>query len=137
MSNNIYALLRKADVPGLDEWQKAIDASGFDFQLNETLKPFEDSGFLPCKLMGVDAGFEIYYGPIDSEMTFAHELAPNADFYIAFRWGSNMIECASANVASYALAKYCKAVVTYEGEEPHADLDQFHLDTKSFLEEIL
>lgn len=50
MANEQLAFIKKTRVSDRRTWQAAIDACGFDFQLDPDLKPFEDSGFLPCKL---------------------------------------------------------------------------------------
>jgi hypothetical protein len=123
-----YAFLNKVDVPTRDQWQAAIEACGFDFQLNPELKPLEDSGFLPCTLSGAGAGFEIYYdGSLELLEDFA-DIGQGRDFCISFRWGGSMTECASAMIASYALAKSFGAVVSYEGDAPYS-LDALLSDT--------
>jgi len=129
MSNEQYAFLRKSDVPSREAWQAAIEACGFDFQLDPDLKPFEDSGFLPCKLMGSDAGFEIYYDELSNLPGEFRELAQGRDHCISFRWGGSMVECASVVIASFALAKSFDAIVSYEGEDPREDLESFLQET--------
>ncbi len=133
MANEQYAFIEKSSVPSRQEWQKAIDDTGFDFQLDPELKPFEDSGFLPCKLNGSDSGFEIYYDGSESTLSQFRKIKGNKDYCIAFRWGSDMAECASALIAAYALAKYFGAIVSYEGDEP-LSLEGLLEETKSVLE---
>lgn len=133
MANDQYAFLQRADVPSLQAWQEAIDQSGFDFQLDPTLKPFEDSGFLPCTLGGQEAGFEIYYDGSAELLEQFDGLREGRDFCIQFRWGGSLAECASAMVASYALAKYFGAIVSYEGEPPFEELDDFLKETKEII----
>lgn len=135
MANEQYAFLEKRRVPTREAWQTAIDECGFDFQLDPDLKPFEDSGFLPCKLMGSEAGVEIYYDGSDELLNQFSDIAQGRDFCISFRWGGCMIECASAMVASYALAKSFDAIVAYEGEEPYQGLEAFLKDTKTCIED--
>jgi len=134
MANEQYAFIEKARVPTRTAWQEAIDESGFDFQLDPDLKPFEDSGFSPCKLMGSDAGVEIYYDGSDELLSQFSDIAQGRDFCISFRWGGSMIECASAMIASYALAKSFDAIVSYDGETPYHDLNAFLEDTKACVE---
>ena len=131
MANEQYAFLQKSKVPTRDQWQTAITACGFDFQLDPELKPFEDSGFLPCTLFGGDAGFEIYYD--DSPELHFTDVAQGRDYCISFRWGGSMIECASVMIASYALAKCFDAIVSYEGEEP-SELEALLEETKECIE---
>ena len=125
MSNVQYAFLERSKVPDRAAWQSAIDKCGFDFQLFPELQAFESSGFLPCKLMGSEAGFEIYY---DEATGLAEELGADAeglDYCVWFRWGGSLVECASAMIASYVLAKAFDAVVCFEGQPPYDDLDSF------------
>ena len=134
MANEQYAFLQKSAVPTRDQWQAAIEACGFDFQLDPELKPFEDSGFLPCKLSGRDAGFEIYYDGSPELLNDFADVAQGRDFCISFRWGGSMVECASVMIASYALAKSLGAIVSYEGEEPQ-DLEAFLAETRACIED--
>jgi len=134
MANEQYAFIEKAKVPSREAWQAAIDECGFDFQLDPELKPFEDSGFMPCKLNGADAGVEIYYDGSAEFLSQFSDIAQERDYCIAFRWGGSMIECASAMVACYALAKNFGAVVSYEGGEPEA-LESFLVNTKACIED--
>ena len=135
MANEQYAFLQKTAVPTRDQWQAAIEECGFDFQLDPELKPFEDSGFRPCKLFGSGAGFEIYYDGSTELLDEFADVAQGHDYCVSFRWGGSMVECASVMIASYALAKRYGAVVSYEGEEPYQDLDAFLTDTMACIED--
>ena len=137
MANEQYAFLEQSKVPSREEWQEVINSCGFDFQLDPDLKPFEDSGFLPCKLMGRDAGFEIYYDGSPETLEHIRDIAPGKNFCISFRWGGSMVECASVMIASYALAKHFDAVVSYEGEDPYTELENFLSDTNSIIKEAV
>lgn len=134
MANEQFAFLKKSEVPSRAAWQAAIEACGFDFQLDPELKPFEDSGFLPCKLMGSDAGFEISYEDLAALPRELRDLAQGRDYCISFRWGGSMAEGASAMIASYALAKSFDAIVSYEGEPPAETLDALLAETNDFIE---
>ena len=134
MANEQYAFLNKSEVPSREAWQAVIEACGFDFQLDPELKPFHDSGFLPCTLMGSDAGFEIYYDVVEELPGDFRDLAQGRDHCISFRWGGSMIECASVMIASYALAKSFGAIVSYEGEEPPESLESFLNETNEAIE---
>jgi len=131
MANEQYAFLNKDKVPSRDAWQASIDECGFDFQLDPALKPFEDSGFLPCKLGGRDAGFEIVYDGSPELLKEFGDLVQGRDYCISFRWGGSMIECASVMIASYSLAKSFGAIVSYEGEDPVGDLGDFLEETRA------
>jgi len=137
MANEQYAFLMRAEVPSRQQWQDAIDECGFDFKIDPTLEPFEHCGFLPCELMGTEAGVEVYY-EVSSELREVFgEVARDKDCCISFRWGGSAVECASAMIASYALAKKFGAVVCYEGEDPYEDLGTFLRDTREIIEEAM
>jgi hypothetical protein len=135
MANEQYAFLEKSKVPGREVWQAAIDDAGFEFELDSELTPFEDSGFLPCKLFGSEAGFEIYYDESGELLGEFSDLAHGRDYCISFRWGGSMTECASVMIASYALAKSFDAIVSYGGEGPYEDLDSFLEETMAIIED--
>lgn len=137
MSNSLFAFLRKDDVPDRARWQEAIDASGYSLELGPDLRPFEASGFLPCQLLGRDAGFEIAYGTAQELAGDAwREVAPeHADHCVTFTWGSGMTEGASAAIAAYALAARFGATVSYECEEPQS-LEAQAAEIEEFLTEI-
>ncbi len=118
MANEQYAFIENAKIPSRVSWQEAIDRCGFNFQLDPDLKPFKDSGFVPCTLHGREAGFEIYYDETSEYPPELKRFADGRDGCIVFRWGGSMIECASVMIACYALAKDFDAVITYEGEDP-------------------
>jgi hypothetical protein len=120
VSNNQFAFIHKSKVPSQGAWQAAIDSTGFDFQLDPSLKPFEDEGYRPCKLFSADAGFEIFYGPAAEIFEEPEELAALAgdrDYCITMNWGGEMRDCAAVMIASYALAKNFGAAISYEGDE--------------------
>ena len=134
MANEQYAFLNKDQVPSRDAWQAAIDECGFDFQLDPDLRPFEDSGFLPCRLMGSEGGFEIYYFPASDVADDFRHIAHGRDFCISFCWGGSMRHCASVMIASYALAKSFDAILSYEGEDPPESLEVFLKQTQECIE---
>jgi hypothetical protein len=137
MANEQYAFLEKDKVPNRQAWQAAIDECGFDFQLDPGLKPFEDSGFLPCTLRGRDAGFEIYYTGSPELLREFGDLAQGKDYCISFRWGSSMAECASVMIASYTLARSFGAIVSYEGGDPYENLGAFLEETEACIEDAM
>lgn len=135
MANEQFAFLNKKQVPSREAWQAIIDECGFDFQLDPELKPFEDEGFLPCRFLGGDGGFEIYYFPSADVAEDFGDLIQGRDYCISFRWGGSMVECASVMIASYTLAKGFDAIVSYEGEDPPESLEAFLAETRECIEE--
>jgi hypothetical protein len=123
MSNEQYAFIEKAMVPSLESWQRAINETGIDLALYDKLKPFEDSGFSPCKLFGKESGFEITYAPAQEVLDgtgISQSVSGGKNYCISFRWGGDMRECACVMAACYALANRFGARISYEGEEPYA-----------------
>lgn len=138
MANEQYAFIERTKVPSASQWQAAIDAAGFDLQLNPSLEPFEHSGFLPCTLFGADSGVETYYdraSEVISDPDLLNKLCGGRDFCISFRWGGSLREAACAMILSYALAQACEAVVSYEGDAPYVSLEALRTDTEELLRE--
>ena len=135
MSSEQYAFIHKNAVPTREEWQSAIDAAGFDLQLDPELRPFEDSGFSPCRLFGSGTGFEIYYDGSRETIDEFSEISDGRDFCISFRWGASFAEGAAAMIASYVLAASFGAIVSYEGDDPE-DLTTLLAQTIAMLEEV-
>ena len=138
MANEQFAFIHRARVPSRDQWQQAVDESGFDLVIYEGLQPFSHSGFLPCKLLGADSGVETYHGPASEavpEADVLKELSGGRDFCITFRWGGSFQEAACAMILSYALARSFGAAVSYAGEPPCASLEAIRADTEAMVEE--
>ena len=138
MANEQYAFISKSKVPTLSQWQKAINDSGFDLKIDETLVIFEHSGFLPCKLAEIDSGVEVYYSPIEKlfdDPSIAEELADGRDYCISFRWGGDFYEGASAMIPSYALAANFDSIVSYEGESSYDTLELLRKEAEGMLAE--
>jgi len=138
MANHQFAFIDRTKIPSASQWQQAINDSGFDLMVDQTLQPFSHSGFLPCTLLGADSGIETYYGPASEvipEPDLLNELSNGRDFCITFRWGSSFQEAACAMILSYALAKSFGALVSYEGETPYASLEALRNDTEEMINE--
>ena len=115
-----HAFLSREHVPSAATWQAAISELGYDFTIDPELKPFEDSGFVPCSLGGESTGFEIYYQPaweLLREYSQLKDRIGSRDYSITFRWGGDLAEVASVLIASAALAKSFDAVVFYPDDD--------------------
>lgn len=134
-----YAFLARENVPSVIAWQAAVMEIGFDLQISPSLKPFEDSGFVPCKLGQVDTGFEIYYEAADEVLgtypQISEKIAPR-DYVISFRWGHDMAECACVLIASAALAKSFDAVIYYPDDDLIYTVDDLIADAGQAFAEI-
>ena len=138
MANEQYAFIQKHKVPSRAQWQEAVDAAGFDLQIDPELQVFAHVGFMPCKLLGKNSGVEMYYSPANEvfdDPAATEELAGDRDYCISFRWGSSFCEAACAMILSYVLANSFGAVVSYEGEEPRPDLAALRKETDDILKE--
>ena len=138
MANEQYVFIHKDRVPVVSEWQRAIDAAGFELRIDPDLKVFEHSGFLPCKLLGRESGVETYYSPakeVFEDPAIVEELAGDRDYCISFRWGGEFDEAACAMILSYTLASSFGALVSYEGESLYEDLAALRRDTEELIKE--
>src|SRR5258707_8333657 len=110
MSIEMHVFLSRARVPDRPSWQAAIGSLEIPFELNASLDPFNDKGFSPSKIRGVDSGFEVYFEPSREVLKSYPEMVKSVgdrDWCISFRWGGDMNECACALAASAALVKLC------------------------------
>ncbi|GIW78369.1 MAG: hypothetical protein KatS3mg105_0176 [Gemmatales bacterium] len=135
MANELHAFLMKADMPTTEAWQAAIDEAGFDFQLHPQLMPFETTGYVPCKLMGTDAGFEFYFDDSEEMLSEFADIAMERDACVSFVFGSSMADCAAALISGYALAKKLGAIVCFE-DAPYDDLDALLAEIRQCIEEV-
>lgn len=137
MSLEQHAFMSRENVPSAATWQAAIGELGFDFTIDPELKPFEDSGFVPCSLGGKKTGFEIYYGPareLVSEYAQLKDKIGRRDYSITFRWGGDLAEAASVLIASAALVKSFDAVVFYPDDDLFYSFDELLNEIGSALE---
>ncbi|MBT9100087.1 hypothetical protein KFZ76_20500 [Methylovulum psychrotolerans] len=123
MSNTQFAFLNKTAVPDRTQLQAAIDALGFDLQLDPAFTPFADRGFSPCVLRGqAGAGFEIFYDPsnavVEEDEEDFWEIIGTNDYCLSFVWHSSEADAACVMIVCAALAQAFGAVVSFEGDEP-------------------
>ena len=135
MANEQFAFLKTNRVPTRNEWQQAIDRSGFDLTLDTGLDPRGNVGFVPCTLNGAASGVEMYFYDSAEFMREFEAVAGDRDCCVSFRWGGSMLECACAMIASFVLASEFGAVVSYDGEPPFQDLADFRNQTETVLNE--
>lgn len=136
MSLEQHAFMDRESIPSAASWQSAIDELGYDFRLDPDLKPFEDSGFIPCSLRGDKTGFEIYYQPsaeLVREFPRLRDRIAGRDYSITFRWGGDLAEVASVLIASAALARSFDAVVFYPDDDLFYNLDELVAEIGSAL----
>ncbi|MCP1572305.1 hypothetical protein J2S30_000684 [Herbaspirillum rubrisubalbicans] len=83
---------------------KAIAEAGFPVILYEDFEVLSFSGFLPCHVDGILAGFEYYAMSVSSEEISELALPSQMDFSVLFCIGSAPLEMTTALVASSVLA---------------------------------
>lgn len=112
--------MRRDRVPSHAAFQAAIDTTGFDLKLDPFYSPLVSEGFHPCRFGDRETGFEIMWQPMDEiREAFPHLMGDigNRDVCLTFILHSDMMECASAMMASAALARECDAFVLYQDDE--------------------
>jgi hypothetical protein len=138
VSNVQFAFLKASSVPTQEQWQQAIDRTGFDLKLDPTSEPRTNRGFVPCTLEGAESGVEMYFEDSSDFIQDFAELIDNLgdrNCCISFRWGGDMQECACAMIASLALAAEFGAIVSYQADHTYHDLAEFRTETEEIVKE--
>jgi hypothetical protein len=102
------------------DWAKAIRASGFDMEMDSDFDPDSFTGFLPCKYVGVDAGFEYFREAVNTSELADHVAAQvgERDTMINFVTHSELRELATSLIASAVLCAISGGVLwDTEGDE--------------------
>lgn len=63
MSIELHVLLREARLPGVLQWQAAVDALGFDVRLDQSVVVESNTGFLPAKKTGKTVALSSMFRP--------------------------------------------------------------------------
>ncbi|MEL7472860.1 MAG: hypothetical protein AAGK04_06025 [Planctomycetota bacterium] len=114
MSHSLEVIVDpKASLPAPKAWNEAIASLGYDM----TLDDFDwdtFSGFLPCRLVGVSTGFELFKDVERHKKGWFKK--PLAYVQISLVLGSRWIETVAASVAQQALVKLTRGRGAYEGD---------------------
>jgi hypothetical protein len=110
MARTQTAYLNRQDVPARKSLQEAVDQLGFKLTLDDSYKPFESEGYLPCTMDGEDAGFDLRFEEV------AESGSDGRDVAIKFRWSGDPREQLAALAVCAALVKRFGAVVREPGE---------------------
>jgi hypothetical protein len=104
VSIDLTVYLRRSAMPTPSAWQQAIAATGLPVELDTDFDPDTFTGYLPCKLRGVDAGFEYFSDSLSPEDAASLDAPPGVDYSVNLVVHSDPRELASAVVAAAALA---------------------------------
>jgi hypothetical protein len=112
MSMEIYVLSQRP-LGSIGGWQNAIDELSFPIQFEPGAEFHKLSGFLPLRLHGKLSGFECDHWTVEDIRETYKEISfdPKYVYALAFRWGSNFNELASAWQAAAAYATATGGVV--------------------------
>lgn len=112
MSVDLHVFLDPSKMVTPFDWAKAVQASGFDVEMDSAFDPSTFSGFLPCKYKGKDAGFEYSHqmltGPEQNDFGIGDTSRPAC---VTFSTRSNCREFASSMICSAVLASIVDGVL--------------------------
>ncbi|TLG71309.1 hypothetical protein [Methylocystis sp. B8] len=110
MARSLMAYLNRKNIPERKPLQQAIDALKLSLKLDDGYAPFETSGYLPCTLDGEDAGFDLRFKEVATDVSSARELG-DRDVALSLKWGGDPREEAAALIFCAALARNFDAVI--------------------------
>jgi hypothetical protein len=118
MARSQTAYINRNDVPARADLQKAMDLFGFKVTLDHSYAPLKTSGYLPCTLDGEDAGFNMRFEDVASNLPPALASGiEGRDTAISFSWAGDPREELAALTVCAALVKQFGAIV----HEPDID----------------
>jgi hypothetical protein len=106
MSLEAYVFLNRATLPTAAVWGTAIHDHGFAVFFDADFDPLKDTGFVPCRCAGFEAGFEYYLHSRDAVASAYPVLKPLIDGYdsaVSFVWSGQPADCATAIAAAAVL----------------------------------
>jgi hypothetical protein len=126
------AYINRKDVPARADLQKAMDQFGFKVTLDHSYTPFISSGYLPCTLDGEDAGFNMRFEDVASNLppTLASGV-DGRDTAIGFSWAGDPREELAALTVCAALVKQFGAIVHDPDKDKLLPLDQLIAKAKN------
>lgn len=104
MSVDLIVFASRTAMPTPSGWQQAINDAGFPVELDTNFDIDTQSGFLPCKLRGVDSGFEYFASKLSKDEAAEAGAPPSSDFSVTLVTHSDLRELACSAVAAAALA---------------------------------
>jgi hypothetical protein len=110
VARELSAYLSRAKVPERRPLQQAIGTLKLPLKLDGDYVPFETSGYLPCTLDGEDAGFDLRFSDVATDVASTLKLGER-DIALNLKWGGDPREEAAALIFCSALANGFDAVV--------------------------
>lgn len=133
MSMEVYVFSNRR-MDAVARWQAALDAEGYDIQLDASRDFADLSGFLPVTIDGKRSGFECDHFDagqmIDELKEQGFPVERPWQYLLAFRFGGHRLECISALVAAAIYMRATEGILfdceegTYYGPESALDYAQ-------------
>ena len=132
MARSQTAYINRKDVPARGDLQKAMDQLGFKVTLDHSYTPFKTSGYLPCMLDGEDAGFNMRFEEVASNLPPALASSiEGRDTAIGFSWAGDPREELAALTVCAALVKQFGAIVHEPDKDALLSFDQLVAKVKN------
>jgi hypothetical protein len=134
MARSQTAYMNRKDVPERADLQKAMDQFGFRVALDHSYAPFKTAGYLPCTLDGEDAGFNMRFEDVTSNLPAAlASRIEGRDTAIGFSWAGDPREELAALTVCAALVKQFGAIVHEPDKDKLLSFDQLMAKAKNAL----
>jgi hypothetical protein len=132
MARSKTAYINRKDVPARADLQKAMDQFGFKVTLDHSYAPFKTFGYLPCTLDGEDAGFNMRFEEVASNLPPALASGiEGRDTAIGFSWAGDPREELAALTVCAALVKQFSAIVHEPDKDKLLSFDQLMAKAKN------
>jgi hypothetical protein len=131
MSVELHVFFPYSKMPTVQQWQNAVYSNEFDLKLPTLSSIQEHSGFLLIDYQENSTGFEFDVSdPFDTVNAYdIAQIVPYSNYVVAnFRWGGDLLACATAFATASLLAIITEGIV-FDPQE--GDI----FDTKEALEE--
>jgi hypothetical protein len=132
MARSQTAYMNRKDVPARADLQKAMDRFGFKVTLDHSYAPFTTSGYVPCTLDGEDAGFDMRFAGVASNLPPALASGIGGrDTAIGFAWAGDPREELAALTVCAALVGEFGAIVHEPDKDKLLSFDQLMARAKN------
>lgn len=139
MAIELHIFLNESRIPGRDYWQSVIEQLGFPTVIVSPVDLRTETGFVRATYHGKAGGFEVYLEPAANVLRGYPHMAiklGNRDISATFRWGSDVIECATALSAAATLARIADGIYFYPDNGVVCDANEAVSSTRNDLSAI-